>query len=377
MGLHASRLEQAMTSAGLDAVITTSPELASYLAGAYSPIHRLLPERPVVVVWPSRGEPVIVCAAVEHTFVSTVSGRDRVTSYAGESELRPAIAAAVREAGLAGARIGVDYPSMPVGIYRGLLDDFPRTTFDDAGHALGWTLAVKPGSAVAALEKAATCTDAAEWSALGGFGGRTGGRTGGGTEIELANSLRTALIAHGADDISFLTLGGSRGRATPQSPPSDRTLVAGELVRFDMGGNFAGWMSDLARTVAVGASTANQRSNYSFAWDTLCRHTERLRPGARAGELFAAVAADFAAAGVDYVAPHVGHGIGYGVHEWPILAPGSDAELEPGMVLASEVIFRIEGGETYHLEECVEVTEQAPRIISRSRPLPEDLPVLR
>lgn len=371
MGHHPTRqrLDRAMASAGLDAIVTTSAELASYLTGAYSPVHRLLPERPVVVVWPAGGEPAIVCAAIERAFVSMSSGGGRVTCYDGEAALLPAVGSAMRQAGLAGGRIGVDHLTMPVGIYRGLRHGLPDATFADAGPALGWALSVKAPAAVAALERAATATDAAEWSALAGSGGRT--------EIELATSLRTELIAHGADDIAFLTLGGSRGRSTPQSPPADRALVAGELVRFDLGGTFTGWMSDLARTVAVTGPTARQRSHYSLAWDVLHRHTDRLRPGARADELFAAVAADFAGAGVDFAAPHVGHGIGYGVHEWPILAPGSDAELEAGMVLASEVIFRTGDGETYHLEECVEVTERAPRVISRSRPLPEQLPVLR
>src|SRR5690606_29705214 len=147
-------------------------------------------------------------------------------------------------AGLSRARIGVDYLTTPSGIYRALADAFPGAQLADAHDALGWALAVKSDAASSSISSAAAATDESEWSALAGFRG--------GSEVDLATRLRRSLIDHGADDITFLTLAGSARPATPQSPPSSREFCSGELVRFDLGGSFGGWMSDLARTVAIG-----------------------------------------------------------------------------------------------------------------------------
>lgn len=362
------RLDRAMQSAGLDCVMTFAPEYASYLAKAYSPIHRLLPERPVVLVLTLKAEPTVICAAVEERFVREASSGSQVVCYASPADMASTANKVLADQGLARAKIGLDYATTPLATFHQLARGTEHAHFVDAHRQLAWVVAKKSGEAIDGLSQAAEATARAEAVAI------TTGRSNL-SEEAFAQLLRRALVDNGAEDIAFLTLGGSAARATPQSPPSGRLLEPGELVRFDTGGSFSGWLSDMARTVAVTMATGKQKSRYALAWEVLQKHTERIRAGADAAELYRQVVADFGRAGVTYTAPHVGHGIGYGMHEWPILAPDADAVLEPDMVLCSEVIFGAGDGETYHLEQCVCVTDSAPQALHHVS-IPESIPVL-
>ena len=92
--------------------------------------------------------------------------------------------------------------------------------------------------------------------------------------------------------------------------------------------------------------------------------------------MYSAVVDDARQVGLDFRGPHVGHGIGLGIHEWPILHPRSSAVIQAGMVLCAEVTY-IEGArEQYHLEELVWVRDDGVEVLSRSRAAPAELPVI-
>jgi len=63
--------------------------------------------------------------------------------------------------------------------------------------------------------------------------------------------------------------------------------------------------------------------------------------------------------------PHIGHGMGIGVHEFPMLEPGNDIRLQAGMVLNIEPMVVMEArGEAYHTEDLAEVTASGPRLLT-------------
>jgi Xaa-Pro aminopeptidase len=64
--------------------------------------------------------------------------------------------------------------------------------------------------------------------------------------------------------------------------------------------------------------------------------------------------------------PHVGHGIGIGLHEFPILHPGNHAPLRAGMVLNVEPMFKSAARrECYHVEDLAVVTEDGFRLLTQ------------
>ena len=60
----------------------------------------------------------------------------------------------------------------------------------------------------------------------------------------------------------------------------------------------------------------------------------------------------------------VGHGLGVGLHEYPVLHAGETAVIEPGMVLNIEPAVKDSQGYLYHLEDLLLVTEGEPQIVT-------------
>ena len=91
-----------------------------------------------------------------------------------------------------------------------------------------------------------------------------------------------------------------------------------------------------------------------------------LEPGRPASAVFESVADEFGRRGMAFAMPHVGHGIGIGLHEYPILQPGNDSPLQPGMVVNVEPMFKApERGECYHVEDLAVVTEDGFQLLTQ------------
>ena len=370
MNLKRNRVVQAMERAQLDALIGASPENAVYLSGAYNPIRRLIPERPAIVLWPKEGSPLLIAAAIEEAFLLERSAISDLWLYQGATEAAVSMLAdALGKQQLLTARLGIDLEGISAYFFQELHRRVPAAKFQDSTRLFAELRAVKNDEEVEVLRHAAQSTDYAEWRALEAF-------RAGWTEIELGTHLRQALIGQGAETIAFLILGGSLQGMVAHAIPSNHSLVPGELVRLDMGGFFGGWASDLAKTACVGDPSPRQRHIYRTLRSLLDEHIARIRPGTTAGNLFNAVVSGFQRACLKFGAPHVGHGIGLSVHEWPILSAGNPALIQPGMVISAELIYIEEDRERYHLEELVHVQEGETKVISDSRPVQKEIPVI-
>ncbi len=142
-------------------------------------------------------------------------------------------------------------------------------------------------------------------------------------------------------------LGGSGQYPSVGKGASRRLLAAGELLVLDLMGCHNGYLSDCTRVIAVGGVEAvDEELLEAQAWcvGVLEQVAAAAKPGVAPSSLYQ-LALDLAAdAGhADRfmgVAPDqarfVGHGIGLEVDEYPFLARGFDAPLEPGMVFALE-----------------------------------------
>jgi Xaa-Pro aminopeptidase len=91
-----------------------------------------------------------------------------------------------------------------------------------------------------------------------------------------------------------------------------------------------------------------------------------IEPGRPASEVFEAVRAEFARQGLPFFMPHIGHGLGIGLHEFPMLEPQNHTPLEVGMVLNVEpmVVFR-DQAECYHTEDLALVTPDGRELLTK------------
>jgi len=315
-------------------------------------------------------ETSLIAAAVEEAFLHERSAISELSLYQGATEAAvSALVDALGKEQLLTRRLGIDLEGVSGHFYRELLQRAPDVEFEDCSGLLAEIRAVKSEDEAHALCHAAQSTDRADWMALDAF-------QIGWTEAELGVRLRQALIGQGAETISFLILGGGIRGVSAHASPSNAPLARGEIVRLDMGGLFNGWASDLAKTLCVGEASPRQRRVYQTLHSILDDHIARIRPGKKAGDLFNEVASDFNRAELRFGAPHVGHGIGLSVHEWPILTAGNSARIRAGMVLCLELMYVERDVERYHLEELVLVREDEAEVISRSRPAREEVPII-
>jgi Xaa-Pro aminopeptidase len=88
-----------------------------------------------------------------------------------------------------------------------------------------------------------------------------------------------------------------------------------------------------------------------------------LRPGARSGDIDAALRAALATDGWAAYPHHTGHGLGFAWHEEPRIVPDGATVLEPGMIVALEPgVYAERWG--LRVEQVAVITETGHRILS-------------
>jgi methionyl aminopeptidase len=167
--------------------------------------------------------------------------------------------------------------------------------------------------------------------------------------------------------------------------PGERTVRDGSLVTVDVGAILDGWHGDGARTFIVGSVPDDVRELVDATRLAMMAGIGAARPGARVGDISAAVEDVGNAGGYGIVKPFVGHGIGTEMHQDPQVPnyrTGSrGAELQPGICLAIEPMFTLGSGDVRverdgwtvstsdgamaaHFEHTIAVTDDGPEILT-------------
>jgi methionyl aminopeptidase len=122
--------------------------------------------------------------------------------------------------------------------------------------------------------------------------------------------------------------------------PGERVLRQGDIVSLDMGAIFKGFQGDSAVTVGVGKTSPEAVKLITTTEDVLKAGIAAARPGARLGDISAAIQNYAESRGYSVVREYTGHGIGRELHEEPQIPnfgpPGTGPVLKKGMTLALE-----------------------------------------
>jgi Xaa-Pro dipeptidase len=141
-------------------------------------------------------------------------------------------------------------------------------------------------------------------------------------------------------------------------------LAPGDPVIVDLVGGHEGYVADQTRTFALAPLAADLRDAYGHARAILRAVEAEIRPGVAPSALWegslalaeeAGLGEHFMGHGPDRVR-FLGHGIGLEIDELPVLAPGFDAPLEPGHVVAVEPKFVFPGRGAVGIEDTYAVT---------------------
>jgi Xaa-Pro aminopeptidase len=189
------------------------------------------------------------------------------------------------------------------------------------------------------------------------------------TDIWRAGALAEAeRLGHAPPQSSWAYVAVAGDGFAPGGPVAD-----GDLVKIDVGCVVSGYSSDGGRTAAFGTPSAEAVRIYDALRRAFDAGFALLRPGTALRDIYQATATTMWDQGFDtYNRGHFGHGVGASIwsEEWPFISATSDAVLEPGMVMAFETPWYIDGLGGFIIEDQVLITETGCEVMA---PLPRDL----
>ena len=169
-------------------------------------------------------------------------------------------------------------------------------------------------------------------------------------------------------------------------PKKEKILKEGDIVSFDFGVVYEGYVGDAALTVGVGEISEKAKKLLKVTEEALYKGIEKAHFGNRIGDISYAIQKHVESNGFNVIREFVGHGVGRQLHEPPEVPnfgkPGKGPKIEIGMVLAIEPMVSagspeieiLEDGWTAvtkdrslaaHFEHSVAITPQGPKILSR------------
>lgn len=168
-------------------------------------------------------------------------------------------------------------------------------------------------------------------------------------------------------------------------PSKKRKLREGDIVSVDVGSTYKGYVSDAARTYAVGTITPEAQRLIDAAKDSFFEGLKFCRVGYRLSDISHAIQKKVESEGFGVIRDFVGHGVGRKMHEEPQIpnygAPGRGPRLAKGMVFAIEpmitegtyevetlfdnwTVVTLDGKMAAHYENTVVITDGEPELLT-------------
>lgn len=127
--------------------------------------------------------------------------------------------------------------------------------------------------------------------------------------------------------------------------PSDKTLKDGDIVNIDVTPLLDGWHGDSSRMYLVGDVPLKAKRLVDVTYECLMIGIEQARPGARLGDIGAAIQAHAEKQRYGVVREFCGHGLGRLFHDAPEVVhaarAGTGPELKPGMFFTIEPMINL------------------------------------
>jgi len=363
------RLREHIRRSGCDVVLACSPENVVYTSGFYNFDIRLLPDRILTTVWPAEGEPAFVVMdrrveeARRHGFIADVRGYTLVDGIF-PTEPMALVAEAIRERGLARGRIGYEALYLPAWHLQQLQQELPQATFVPCDFMFDDVRMVKTPAEIEHMAWAANQT-------LRAIANAYEQARPGDTERSIVNHMMYITTKLGADSVPINVFASGPRTQDGHHLAEDVPIQPGDIIRVDYGGCFQGYFTDLVRMAVVGPPSDAQRRVYDLMVAAHRHVIEQTRPGLTGAEWYQMMMGVHRQAPDDLTAFGMGHCIGLGIHDRPILTQVEPRRLEPDMLLMVEQMYRVPGQVFYHIEDLVRITPTGCEVLSTYTPIDE------
>ncbi len=246
---------------------------------------------------------------------------------------------------------------------RWLADPARSFALNDATALVDKLLMHKSEGEIAAVRRAAQIADEAYAEFLKAV--RPGRR-----QYEIVADMEAHLRARGCPD-NFMIIGSGGKDVMGMTPPSERVIVAGDLVTTELTPSVEGYFAQICRTLVVGKANDAQRRAFAVFVEALEAGIAAVRPGVRAADVARAENDVFRKYGLgEYTTSQWtrvrGHGMGLFADSKPHILEDVDTVLEPGMAL-------IVHPNTYHPEagyivlgDAIVVTERGAEVLCKT-----------
>lgn len=176
------------------------------------------------------------------------------------------------------------------------------------------------------------------------------------SERELGAIFEAALLEAGGQPYLTVIGAGTFG-AYPNHVPGNYRIKAGDLIRWDVGCEYKGYVADIARTACVGEPNELQSRRWQAVLAGQVAALEAIQPGVAASEIYHIGMNAARHAGLPQIKrKHIGHGIGIDMYEAPSISPHETLILQPGMVFELEVLFYEFGFGSTQVEDTIHIT---------------------
>jgi Xaa-Pro aminopeptidase len=369
-----ARLRKAMNEAGLEALlIYGGPGYQAqsgdvrYISNFPSMIGN------TIVVIPAEGDPMLTTDSVFHSepmhseifkcWIKDVRPAHLPGTVRSPENIARHVRDFLQERGLDDKRAGlVGERFFPAYLLNDLKKELPRLTLDSAVSLYMKVKSVKSPREMEIMKKACRITS------LGLEAAMNLGRPGV-TELEMSAAAHQAMVAGGAEVVTFVAMVGGPRAGYKTVMPSERKLEDGDMVFMDMGVNYEGYNTDCCRSMVVGRAGSKQKNLLKVALEMEESVIAAVKPGVRICDLqkIAKDIAEKAGYGEYYFPTGFGHGIGTCIVEMPLLFEGNEAPVEEGNTFALEPMIVVEGLGTGCFEDIIAVTKTGGVDLSTAR----------
>ncbi len=368
MEKRSKKFNELMIKNRMDALVVISPENVLYSTGAYIMTQKLIRDRLEIAFFLPNREPIFIVCGIEESGIKEQTWIKDIRPYVEfkESPVQFLVDALI-EMGLEKGHIGIEKHYWNAYYYTELINALPDATFVECQRIFKDVRMIKDPDEVEILTKASKATRKALEAAF--LTAKSGD-----TELDIAKQIKNNLMNQGADEMAFLVLGTGKRSMLVHPMPADITLSPGDIVKADYGGLFSGYYSDLARSVVVEKPSQIQVEVYKKLATIQKKIINAMKPGIRCCDLFNKCKKLYEENELPFIMPHIGHGLGLGLHEDPILSPLNEKKLQKNMVINIEPLV-IADGFCIHLEDLVLITDNGVKILTGAK-MSNEIPVI-
>lgn len=357
------RLQRYMEMNDLDAIAVRTGANFTYLAGIALPgtLARHLDiastVRGFMLVWPRKGEPVIVLNSFAEKVVLRDSWITKAVVYKAYVEsLYTRVANVLEDLSLGGARVGFEKDGLSAAHWEEIQRALPKLQMIDCARMMDEVRWIKTPGEIALQKKAADMLDSVLFEVFPTIRPRE-------SEREVHARIVESCLRHGFGWVHGIL--NSSTNPVMYGGESDVKFQKGDFVRNDYVAYFKGYAGHQSRLAILGKPSQEQQKGYDLTRDIHRRTIDSCTAGRTAGEIFQFVVDEFRKHGIEYPASLVGHSMGAWFHQQePVLRSGNETVLEDGMILAIEP-QRLH----WHIQDLIVVEQNKPRLLSDKFPI--------